>query len=111
MTADDEDAQPLGGSSQQLGQAFYDRLARRLGERIADCGDRIPVITGTYVKPRFVSCSLLVLMKGRSTTLNRILRGRTGVTARSSRARLHRSLRRTLRCRSISVGIASLEGG
>ncbi len=30
----------------QLGQDFYDHLAVRLGERIRDCGTRVPVITG-----------------------------------------------------------------
>jgi aspartate kinase len=30
----------------QLGQDFYDELAQRLGERIRECGDRVPVITG-----------------------------------------------------------------
>jgi aspartate kinase len=46
VLADEDDSKPLDGSSQQLGQAFYDRLAQRLGERILECGDRIPVITG-----------------------------------------------------------------
>jgi hypothetical protein len=30
----------------QLGQDFYDQLAARLGERIRECGARVPVITG-----------------------------------------------------------------
>jgi hypothetical protein len=30
----------------QLGQEFYDQLAERLGERIRECGERVPVITG-----------------------------------------------------------------
>jgi aspartate kinase len=30
----------------QLGQDFYDELAKRLGERIRECGGRVPVITG-----------------------------------------------------------------
>lgn len=30
----------------QLSQEFYDQLAVRLGDRIRDCGDRVPVITG-----------------------------------------------------------------
>lgn len=30
----------------QLGQEFYDELSVRLGERIKDCGGRVPVITG-----------------------------------------------------------------
>lgn len=30
----------------QLGQEFYDKLAVRLGERLKECGTRVPVITG-----------------------------------------------------------------
>jgi aspartate kinase len=30
----------------QLGQEFYDQLAVRLGERLRECGTRVPVITG-----------------------------------------------------------------
>jgi aspartate kinase len=30
----------------QLGQDFYNQLAVRLGERIRECGARVPVITG-----------------------------------------------------------------
>ena len=32
--------------SGQLSQGFYDRLSKKLGERILACGDRVPVITG-----------------------------------------------------------------
>ncbi|KAK4689584.1 aspartate kinase, partial [Tremellales sp. Uapishka_1] len=32
----------------QLGQDFYDQLAVRLGDRIRDCGNRVPVITGYF---------------------------------------------------------------
>ncbi|TXT12910.1 hypothetical protein VHUM_01311 [Vanrija humicola] len=32
----------------QLGQSFYDELAVRLGERLKECGPRIPVITGYF---------------------------------------------------------------
>lgn len=42
-----EDAASSGGSS-QLGQAFYDRLSKRLGARLAECGDRVPVVTGFF---------------------------------------------------------------
>jgi aspartate kinase len=30
----------------QLGQEFYDQLAVKLGERLRECGQRVPVITG-----------------------------------------------------------------
>jgi hypothetical protein len=33
----------------QLGQDFYDQLAARLGERIRECGARVPVITGRWI--------------------------------------------------------------
>ncbi|BGP18436.1 hypothetical protein JCM10213_001683 [Rhodosporidiobolus nylandii] len=32
----------------QLGQEFYSRLSQRLGERLAECGDRVPVVTGFF---------------------------------------------------------------
>ena len=32
----------------QLSQEFYDQLSIRLGERIRECGDRVPVITGYF---------------------------------------------------------------
>lgn len=30
----------------QLGQEFYDQLSIRLGERLRECGQRVPVVTG-----------------------------------------------------------------
>lgn len=40
----------LGGpTNRQLGQDFYDKLSKRLGERIAECGDAIPVLTGQFI--------------------------------------------------------------
>lgn len=41
----------------QLGQQFYDALAVRLGERLRDCGTRVPVITGrsaSLLSPRWI---------------------------------------------------------
>jgi alanine transaminase len=32
----------------QLGQVFYDELSKRLGERLRECGQRVPVITGFF---------------------------------------------------------------
>ncbi|WVQ84666.1 hypothetical protein IAT38_006821 [Cryptococcus sp. DSM 104549] len=32
----------------QLGQEFYDQLAVRLGERLRECGQRVPVVTGYF---------------------------------------------------------------
>ncbi|BGP02092.1 Aspartokinase [Rhodotorula toruloides] len=32
----------------QLGQEFYSKLSQRLGERLAECGDRVPVVTGFF---------------------------------------------------------------
>ncbi|KAF9057159.1 Aspartate/glutamate/uridylate kinase [Panaeolus papilionaceus] len=31
-----------------LGQEFYDNLAKALGERVRDCGPRVPVVTGFF---------------------------------------------------------------
>lgn len=42
---DDEEISTTDGPP-QLGQSFYDRLSKRLGERILECGDRVPVVTG-----------------------------------------------------------------
>ncbi|KAM0789418.1 hypothetical protein ACM66B_000243 [Microbotryomycetes sp. NB124-2] len=46
-SADDEEAKNADGQ-RQLGQSFYDRLSRRLGARILECGDKVPVITGFF---------------------------------------------------------------
>jgi aspartate kinase len=43
--ADDDETRSADGQ-RQLGQPFYDRLSKRLGERLNECGDRVPVITG-----------------------------------------------------------------
>ncbi|KAK4701890.1 aspartate kinase, partial [Phenoliferia sp. Uapishka_3] len=44
-----EDEEPAGGSNGgALGQAFYDRLSKRLGQRLLECGDRVPVVTGFF---------------------------------------------------------------
>ncbi|KIR71673.1 aspartate kinase [Cryptococcus deuterogattii CA1014] len=32
----------------QLGQEFYDQLSSRLGERLRECGQRVPVVTGYF---------------------------------------------------------------
>ncbi|KIR41431.1 aspartate kinase [Cryptococcus deuterogattii 99/473] len=32
----------------QLGQEFYDQLSIRLGERLRECGQRVPVVTGYF---------------------------------------------------------------
>lgn len=40
----------------QLGQEFYDQLSFRLGERLRECGQRVPVVTGecllAHARPR-----------------------------------------------------------
>ena len=41
----DEDGHSRAG---QLEQPFYDRLARMIGERLAECEDRVPVVTGFF---------------------------------------------------------------
>lgn len=47
--AGQEEETPSGqanGDSESLGQPFYDRLAKLFGERIRECGNRVPVVTG-----------------------------------------------------------------
>jgi hypothetical protein len=38
-----------GGSGGMLNQEFYEDVARAIGERIRDCGRRVPVVTGEYI--------------------------------------------------------------
>ncbi len=38
----------------QLGQEFYDQLSVRLGERIRECGTRVPVITGMPISASLI---------------------------------------------------------
>jgi aspartate kinase len=42
----EEDEVKSADGQRQLGQPFYDRLSKRLGERLQECGDRVPVVTG-----------------------------------------------------------------
>ncbi|GAA6062537.1 hypothetical protein JCM10212_004303 [Sporobolomyces blumeae] len=42
-----DDAKSVDGPP-QLGQEFYTKLSQRLGERLAECGDRVPVVTGFF---------------------------------------------------------------
>ncbi|GAA5939511.1 aspartate kinase [Sporobolomyces koalae] len=44
VSADDK----VGDGAPQLGQDFYNKLSQRLGERLAECGDRVPVVTGFF---------------------------------------------------------------
>ena len=49
----------------QLGQEFYDQLAIRLGQRIRECGSRVPVITGEHDNHHiFTPSSLMRLVLG-----------------------------------------------
>ncbi|GAA6012317.1 hypothetical protein JCM10207_002801 [Rhodosporidiobolus poonsookiae] len=45
---DGADAAKSADGPPQLGQEFYSRLSQRLGERLAECGDRVPVVTGFF---------------------------------------------------------------
>ena len=83
----------------QLGQDFYDRLAEVLGERIRECGTRVPVITGTL----YWSATEAVLT-------SRLLRSRTWLSSRSNWSRIHGSLRGSLCRRTESIRTTSLEG-
>ena len=39
----------LSGEEGTLGQEFYDRVAVLVGERIKQCGPRVPVVTGNFI--------------------------------------------------------------
>ena len=39
-----------------LGQEFYDRVADAVGERIRQCGPRVPVVTGALPTPLDTAC-------------------------------------------------------
>ncbi|CEQ40663.1 SPOSA6832_02309 [Sporobolomyces salmonicolor] len=41
-----DDAPKSADGPPQLGQEFYSRLSQRLGERLSECGNRVPVVTG-----------------------------------------------------------------
>lgn len=47
-----------------LDQAFYDRLAVALGERIEQCGSRVPVVTGTLLHPPTSHLEIMPRPKG-----------------------------------------------
>ncbi|GAA5908526.1 hypothetical protein JCM6882_001290 [Rhodosporidiobolus microsporus] len=48
VLGDDGDTSKSGDGPPQLGQEFYSLLSQRLGERLAECGDRVPVVTGFF---------------------------------------------------------------
>ncbi|WWD19710.1 hypothetical protein CI109_104174 [Kwoniella shandongensis] len=50
MSAASESALASSGDQgvAQLGQDFYDQLAVKLGERLRECGQRVPVVTGYF---------------------------------------------------------------
>lgn len=45
-----EAGEKVGQDNLQLDQDFYDRLSQVLGERIRQCGHRVPVVTGKMSK-------------------------------------------------------------
>jgi len=51
--SEDEEGQALpddsgAGGSESLGQHFYDRLSKVIGDRLRECGNRVPVVTGFF---------------------------------------------------------------
>ncbi len=42
----------ISADSETLGQDFYDSVAVAVGERIKQCGPRVPVVTGTVSSPK-----------------------------------------------------------
>ena len=45
---DDLEDEVEPGEEFNLGQDFYDRVARKMGERLKECGSRVPVVTGSF---------------------------------------------------------------
>ncbi|KAL7418051.1 Aspartate/glutamate/uridylate kinase [Mrakia frigida] len=45
---DDLEDEVEPGEEFNLGQDFYDRVARKMGERLKECGSRVPVVTGYF---------------------------------------------------------------
>ena len=82
----------------QLGQDFYDRLAEVLGERIRECGTRVPVITG-------MSLHYLV----HESLIHRLLWPSAWVATRSDWSRIYRSMRCFMCSRPKSIRITGLE--
>ena len=62
-----------------LGQEFYDTLAVAVGERIKECGNRVPVVTGAFVFPALQPCVICVGFFGPvpGSLMNQIGRGYT----------------------------------
>lgn len=49
--ASEDDEQPTEAApadNESLGQPFWDRLAKLFGERLRECGNRVPVVTGFF---------------------------------------------------------------
>ena len=44
----DQDSIDRNGLEEQFGQPFYDNVAKVIGERIRQCGNRVPVVTGFF---------------------------------------------------------------
>ncbi|KAH8116184.1 aspartate kinase [Phellopilus nigrolimitatus] len=47
LSADDPDGEQSGPQG-TLDQSFYDRVAQAVGERLQQCGNRVPVVTGFF---------------------------------------------------------------
>lgn len=80
VSADDSKG---GDGPPQLGQEFYSKLSQRLGERLAECGDRVPVVTGEST-----FCANLLRIGANDELLSRFLRRRARIATRTSRSRL-----------------------
>lgn len=50
VSGDEDELSTSTDGQPQLGQLFYDRLSKRLGERLAECGNRVPVVTGKFLQ-------------------------------------------------------------
>lgn len=86
-----EDIEALQGDDHQLGQEFYDRLSAALGDRIRQCGPRVPVVTG--------DCFTSLASDG-THLLSRFLRTSTGIAPSADRPGLYRPVGSSTRCRT-----------
>lgn len=68
--ADDDETRGADGQ-RQLGQPFYDRLSKRLGERLLECENRVPVITGESAEaPRSTDLTLTTLLPRQASSVS-----------------------------------------
>ena len=89
-----------------LDQAFYDKLAMTVGERIKQCGQRVPVVTGRRVlSPHYTHFPHI------PPPPPRFLWRRSGIFTPPSRPRIHRFACSAHRRRSFRIRTSDMERG